>query len=68
MLYMARVKIEDIIDHLSSEMRKSLRDSVNKVIPGVPFDERELFRQFKREITKKCNTWERVPDRYIDSE
>lgn len=67
-IHMARVKIEDIIDHLSSEMRKSLRDSVNKVIPEVTFDERELFKQFKREVSRKCSTWERVPDRYIDSE
>jgi division protein CdvB (Snf7/Vps24/ESCRT-III family) len=67
-IHMARVKIEEIIDHLSSEMRKSLRDSVNKVIPEVTFDERELFRQFKREVSRKCSTWERVPDQYIDSE
>jgi len=43
---MARVKIEESIDHLCSEMRKSLRDSVNKVIPEVTFDERKLFRRF----------------------
>ncbi len=65
---MARVKIEEIIDHLSSEMRKSLRDSVNKVIPEVSFDERELFRQFKREVSRKFSTWERVPAQYIDCE
>lgn len=68
MIYMARVKIEEIIDHLSTEMRKSLRDSVNKVIPEVTFDERELFRQFKKEVRKKCSTWERVPDQYIDAD
>ena len=68
MIYMARVKIEEVIDHLSTEMRKSLRDSVNKVIPEVTFDERELFRQFKKEVRKKCSTWERVPDQYIDAD
>jgi len=65
---LARVKIEEIVDHLSSEMRKSLRDSVNSVIPDADFDERELFREFKRQIRRKCNTWEAVPERYIDSE
>lgn len=40
---MAKVNIEEIIDHLSSEMRRSLRDSVNSVIPGATFDERELL-------------------------
>lgn len=65
---MAKVDIEEIIDHLSSEMRRSLKDSVNKVIPGATFDERELFKQFKREVRRKCRTWEDVPDRYVDSE
>jgi len=68
LLHLARVKIEDIIDHLSSEMRKSLRDSVDNVIPNANFDERELFREFKRQVRRKCNTWEAVPERYIDSE
>lgn len=35
---MARVNIEEIIDHLSSEMRRSLKDSVNSAIPGATFD------------------------------
>ena len=68
MICLARIKVEDIIDHLSSEIRQSLRESVNDVIPNATFDERELFRQFKREIRRKCNTWERVPDRFIDNE
>lgn len=38
-IHMARVKIEEIIDHSSSEMRESLRDSVNKVIPEATFNE-----------------------------
>lgn len=65
---MARVDIEEIIDHLSSEIRRSLKDSVNRVIPGATFDERELFREFKREVRRKCNTWENVPDQYVDSD
>lgn len=64
---MAKVNIEEIIDHLSSEMRKSLRDSVNHVLPGATFDERELFRRFKREVRRKCRTWEDVPNQYVDS-
>lgn len=53
---MAKVNIEEIIDHLSSEMRRSFRDSVNSVIPGATFDERKLFRRFKREVRRKCST------------
>lgn len=64
---MAKVNIEEIIDHLSSEMRRSFRDSVNSVIPGATFDERKLFRRFKREVRRKCSTWENVPHQYVDS-
>ena len=62
---MARVKIEEIIDHLSTEMRKALADAVNRTMPNPEFDERTLFREFKKAVARKCNTWERVPDHYV---
>jgi hypothetical protein len=65
---MARVKIEEIIDHLDHEVRLSLKAAVDDIIPNVRFDERELFRAFKRAVRRKCNTWETVPDEYIEKE
>ena len=65
---MARVKIEEIIDHLSSEFRKALEDTVNQVAPNVQVDRYELFREFKRAVRRKCSTWERVPDRFVEKE
>ena len=65
---MARVKIEEVVDHLSSEMRKALTIAVNNVIPDAEFDERQLFREFRRAVARKCNTWERVPDQYVDTD
>ncbi|RJE90709.1 hypothetical protein D3P07_00980 [Paenibacillus sp. 1011MAR3C5] len=65
---MARIKMEEIVDHLSTEMRKALSEAVKSNIPGVQFDEYQLFREFKREVRRKCNTWERVPDNYVDAE
>ncbi len=62
----ARIKIEDIIDHLNSEIRKALRDAVLEVMPNAQFDEYNLFRAFKRSIRRKCHTWESVPDNYIE--
>ena len=64
---MARVKIEEVVDHLSTEIRKALSIAVNNVIPNVSFDERQLFREFRRAVSRKCNTWEQVPDQYVDS-
>ena len=65
---MARVKIEEIVDHLGTEMRKALSIAVNNVIPDAEFDERQLFRAFRRAVGRKCNTWESVPDQYVDKD
>lgn len=65
---MARVKIEEVVDHLSTEMRRALSIAVNNVIEDADFDERQLFREFRRAVGRKCSTWERVPDQYVDSD
>lgn len=65
---MARVKVEEIVDHLDREFRRALKDSVTDTMPNANFDERELFRKFKRQIRRRCNTWERVPDRYVEND
>jgi hypothetical protein len=64
---MTRVKMEDIVDHLSSEIRRALADAVNRTDSTVHIDEHQLFREFKRAIGRKCNTWEQVPDRFVDA-
>jgi hypothetical protein len=62
---MAKVKVDEVVDHLSNEMRRALEDAVNEVIPGAQFDSNELFRAFKRAVYRKCNAWEAVPDQYV---
>ena len=64
---MAQLKIEDVVDHLSSEMRRALVDAVRAQAPDLRLDEYQLFRDFKREVYRKCNVWENVPDRYVRS-
>jgi hypothetical protein len=64
---MAQVKIEEIIDHLSHEMKRALEDAVERTIPGVSFDRDELFRQFRKAVYRKCSVWEKVPDQYIQA-
>jgi hypothetical protein len=65
---MARVKIEEVIDHLSSEMRRTLEETVKTVVPSAHFDAHDLFREFRRNVGRKCNTWETVPDQYIEKD
>lgn len=57
----------ELVDHLSSEMRRALKDATQEVFPNVVVDEHELFRAFKRAVGRKCSTWEQVPDRYVKS-
>ena len=63
---MARIKIEEIVDHLSSDMRKALESAVENVIPGAQFDRNELFRAFRRAVGHKCSQWENVPDHLVE--
>lgn len=63
---MARIKIQEVIDHLSSDMRRALRAAINEVSPETTLDYYQLFRAFRRAVGRKCNTWENVPDNYIE--
>jgi hypothetical protein len=65
---MARVNIEQIVDHLSSEMRRALEAAVRTNIPQATFEPLELFREFRREVGRKCNTWEPVPDEFVETD
>ena len=65
---MAKVKIEEIIDDLSSEIKKALDEAVRRTIPGAVFDRNSLFREFKRAVGRKCRVWERVPDRHVETD
>ncbi|HTJ51872.1 MAG TPA: hypothetical protein VL443_20570 [Cyclobacteriaceae bacterium] len=59
---MAQVKIEDVIDHLDSDIRKALEQTIKEVFPNQPFNSHQAFRIFVRMVRRKCNTWETVPD------
>lgn len=62
---MTQVQIEEIVEHLSVEMRRALEAAVQEVIPNAQVDARELFRAFRRAVARKCNTWEQVPGQYV---
>jgi len=65
---MARVKMEEIVDHLSAEMKRALERAVSRTLPDVEFDRNKLYREFKRAVGAKCDTWERIPDHCVDPE
>jgi len=65
---MAKIKIEEFIEHLDREIRKALDATILEHFPHQEYNSRALFKTFKKEATKKCNTWESIPNKYIKSE
>jgi len=63
---MATVKLEEIVDHLDTEVRRALEDSVHEILPNSNFDSHELYHAFKRAISRNCNIWEQVPDQFVE--
>jgi len=63
---MARVKIEEIISYLDGDIQKALEAAVKQVAPQSEIEGGTLFRAFVRAVGRKCSTWERVPDHYVD--
>lgn len=59
---MARVRLEDLVDHLDDELRAALKDAVRDTLPQVEVDEQALFRAFRQAIRRRCEHWERVPN------
>lgn len=62
---MAQVDVEEIVDHLSSEFKRALQRTIEKELDVVNPDINQIFRQFKREIHRACNSTEYVPDRCV---
>lgn len=66
---MARIKIEEILEHFGYEVQKSLSVAVKNVLPDVEFEEKELYKSFINAISKQfISKWENVPDRLVDAD
>lgn len=65
---MARVQIEGVVDHLRTEMRRSLESAVEEILPDAEFDAHELYRAFLRAVRRKCGNWESVPDHLVQKD
>ena len=63
---MARIKVEEVLDSLGSDLRVALGRTVRNLVPGAVFDDRSLYQAFVREAYRKCSIWEEVPDSYIE--
>jgi hypothetical protein len=65
---MAKVKIESVIEQLDHQMRRALEATLNEHFPNQQFDIRSVFRTFKRQVSRKCSTWENVNDGCVEKD
>jgi len=64
---MAKINVDALVDQLEDEIRKALQATLKEHFPGQEFTPRTIFKTFKKELYKKCNDWEDVPNKYIRS-
>ena len=64
---MAQIKIESVIEHLDTEIRNALEATIKEHFPNQSFDKRQVFRTFKRMVSRKCKDWEDIPDEFIET-
>jgi|GEM_PF-1166827 len=65
---MARVKVADLVDHLTPQMRTALDEAVERTLPGVEVDRRKLYLEFRRALVTRCKQWENVPNAAVDAD
>ena len=65
---MARIKPNDLLDHLNPQIRAALDDAVDKTLPGVEVDKRQLYLAFRRALAARLKPWENVPNSAVDAD
>ena len=63
---MAKIKIEDVVEHLDTEFKRALEDTFKNLAPNVHFERNSAFRFFVRRVYHHCSVWENVPDSIVD--
>lgn len=64
---MAKVKIEELVDHLDREFRKAFEATLREHFGDYDYNARGVFKTFQKEINKKCKVWEDLPNKFIRS-
>ena len=63
---MTRIKVEGIIEELSTHIRGALEEAVLSTYPFQTVNKDDIYREFRRALARRCRTWEEVPDALIE--
>lgn len=64
---MAKVNIEGLVGTLDLEIRKALEATLREHFSDQEYNSRTVMKTFIKELNKKCNSWESVPNKFIKS-
>lgn len=65
---MAQVNVTELVDQLEQELRPALKTAVRNTLPDTEFDDRVLYREFRKSVSRRFQTWHRVPDSCVKPE
>jgi len=63
---MARIKLDEIFNHLGYEIKKSLANTIKKEFPNLEFDQHKLYKEFVENVSRESKKWEQVPDDAVE--
>lgn len=65
---MARLKTEEIVDHLNDKLKKAMVDALKEHLPDAQYDLTLMFRTFRKSFILSNKSWIDVPDRFVDKD
>lgn len=65
---MARIKPQEILDHLNPQIRIALDEALTKLAPDAQIDRRTLYLEFRLALKRKFRDWESVPNSAVDAD
>jgi uncharacterized protein (DUF433 family) len=63
---MTRIKVEGIIEELSTHIRGALEEAVLSAYPFQTVNRDDIYREFRSALARRCRTWEEVPDAFVE--
>ena len=64
---MAKLNVEQLINHLDLEVRKALEATLREYFPYEEYNSRAISKTFQKELGKRCKVWENIPNKFIRS-
>jgi hypothetical protein len=63
---MVRIRTDNIFDHFQPEFVIALSEAIQKNMPNTPFDSTLVYYSFVSTLKSLCETWEEIPDNFIE--